>query len=147
MDSPLVLHIALPAALLPSLLWRFLGLLQLIEEVNWFLNRFGSDSPTAVQSHWGPNEASDTYHDHHPLKEGHLTPHQPSVFNAWQMYQMGMSKLCLLSIYELDLDPHPPVHFAGPFGPDRIHWGVGVQVELVNSEQTNLGRGVRDTPI
>ena len=42
----------------------------------------------------------------------------------------------MLGIYRLDLDPHPPVHFAGLEGPGKMHWGVGVQVEPTNSKET-----------
>ena len=47
----------------------------------------------------------------------------------------GGSNPCLLSIYRLDLTPHPPVHFAG----GKMHWGVGGQVQPVNTEQTRVG--------
>ena len=45
----------------------------------------------------------------------------------------------MLGIYRLDLDPHPPVHFAGPFGPGKMHWGVGVKVEPINTKQAGVG--------
>ena len=45
----------------------------------------------------------------------------------------------MLGIGRLDLDPHPPVHFAGPFGPAEMHWGVGVKAEPINTKQTVVG--------
>ena len=54
-------------------------------------------------------------------------------------YQMMGSKSCLLSIYRLDLDPHPPVQFDGPEGPGKLHWGERVKIEPINTEQTRLG--------
>ena len=51
----------------------------------------------------------------------------------------GVSKPCLLGIYRLDLESHPPVQFAGPEGPSKLHWGVGVKVQPINTEQTRLG--------
>ena len=51
----------------------------------------------------------------------------------------GVSKPCLLSIYRLNLDPHPPVHFAGPEGPGKMHWGVGVKVEAISTKTAGIG--------
>ena len=48
----------------------------------------------------------------------------------------------MLSIYRLDLTPPPPVYFAGPFGPGKMHWGVGVKVEPINTEQAGLGHPI-----
>ena len=36
-------------------------------------------------------------------------------------------------------EPGHPVHFGGPFGPSKMHWGVGFKVEPVNTKQTGLG--------
>ena len=48
----------------------------------------------------------------------------------------------MLSIYRLDLDTHLTVQFAGPEGPGKMHWGVGVKVEPINTEQTGLGHPI-----
>ena len=51
----------------------------------------------------------------------------------------GMAKLHFLSICRHDLDPHPCVHLAGPFGPGKMHTGVGVRVMRTNTEEMELG--------
>ena len=63
----------------------------------------------------------------------------PPLLSAILRYQMGLSKQWLLSIYRLDLDPHPRVHFAGPFGPGKMHSRGGVEVESINTKQTGHG--------
>ena len=45
----------------------------------------------------------------------------------------------MLSIDRLDLDTHPLVDFTGPFGPGKIHQGVGIKVVPMNTEETRLG--------
>ena len=44
----------------------------------------------------------------------------------------------MLVIYRLDLDPPPPVHFAGPSGPGKMHWG-GVKVEPIKTKKAEVG--------
>ena len=50
----------------------------------------------------------------------------------------GMAKVRFLSICRHDLDPHPCVHFAGPFGPGKMHTEVGVQAMPTNAEEMEL---------
>ena len=52
---------------------------------------------------------------------------------------MGVAKLYLLGVYRLNLDPHPRVQSAGPEGPGRLHSGVGIEVEPINTKQIGLG--------
>ena len=55
-----------------------------------------------------------------------------------------MFKLCLLSIHRVDLDTHPSVDFAGPEGLGKMHQGVGIEVDPMNTEQAKLGHPMLD---
>ena len=71
-----------------------------------------------------------------PLRREHLTPHHPPALSAILKYKVGVSKLFLLSIYELNLDPHHPMQSGEPGRPCKSHSRVRVQVE---PEQTCPG--------
>ena len=61
------------------------------------------------------------------------------ALSAIPRYLVGVAKPYLLDVDRLNLDPHPRVQSARPEGPVRLHSGVGIEVEPINTKQIGLG--------